>query len=257
MKKILLVTICVCLFNSSFGKSLKHGQSGGHEADIYSVLPFERSDKIDALILSIHNSIDMPVGYFNGLRDAPHHQFTWHKYGHRTFFHWGFNSNPKNSKILQELVRERNWSPNVEKSFWDKVIAEQARRNRQTMESVGETLNFGTSGIERAYANAFASIITDIHILGDYSTTNIAMLQNLDFVVADIEKALFESLKGGNDAKRINKLLTETRSIISDRDRAEKIIQILQKELPKFILTAQEGFFKRHFSDLGYSLRKV
>ena len=210
MKKTLLILVCLCLFCESFGKSLKHGQSGGHEADIYSVLPFDRNDKIDALILIIHNNIDLPVGYFNGLREEPHHQFTWHKYGHRTFFHWGFNSNPKSSKILQELVEERQWTPDVVNAFWDKVIAEQARRNRLTMENVGKTLNFGVSGAERSYSNAFASIITDIHILGDYSTTNIAMLQSLDLVVADIEKALFESLKGGAEAKRIKKLLNDT-----------------------------------------------
>ncbi|CDN31792.1 hypothetical protein BN938_1712 [Mucinivorans hirudinis] len=257
MRKIFIALLCLCLFNHIFAKSLKHGQSGGHEADIYSVLPFDRDGKIDALILAIHNNIDLPIGYFNGLRDEPHHQFTWHKYGHRTFFHWGFNSNPKSSKILQELVEERQWTPDVVNAFWDKVIAEQARRNRLTMENVGKTLNFGVSGAERSYSNAFASIITDIHILGDYSTTNIAMLQSLDLVVADIEKALFESLKGGAEAKRINKLLNDTKSIQSERDRAAEILLILQKELPKFILTVQDGFFKRHFSKLGYSLRKV
>ncbi len=66
IKKILLMLVCICLFYASFGKSLKQGQSGGHEADIYSVLPFDRNDKIDALILIIHNNIDLPVGYFNG-----------------------------------------------------------------------------------------------------------------------------------------------------------------------------------------------
>lgn len=226
-------------------KSLKAGQSGGHEADIYSVLPFERNEKISKLILTIHNNIDFPIGYFDGLRDAPHQSFTWHKYGHRVFFHWGFNSNPRSSKILQELVAERKWPQEVEKFFWDKVITEQARRNRETMAIVGSTLGFQLSGAERVYANAFASIITDVHILGDYSTTNTTSLQNIDLVVADIKNALFESLKGGDDAKRINRLLDSTKSISSQSKRADAILKILQKELAQFILTVQNGYFKR------------
>ena len=180
----------------SYGKSLNPGKKNGHEADIYAALPFERSPQISALILTIHNNIDHPIGYFPGLRDQPHQDFTWHKYGHRVFFHWGFNANPRSCEILQQLVEERNWPSDVVTSFWEKVINEQARRNKESMSAVASTLGFELAGSQRAYANAFASLITDIHLLGDYSTTNIATLQNIDLIIVDIKKALFESLKG-------------------------------------------------------------
>lgn len=245
--------ITIAIINA---KSLNAGKKGGHEADIYAVLPFERCEQISSLILTLHNNIDHPIGYFPGLRDAPHQNFTWHKYGHRVFFHWGFNANPQSSKILNELVTERKWNKAVEQSFWKKVIDEQARRNRESMAAVANTLNFQTAGTQRAYSNAFASIITDIHLLGDYSTTNIVTLQNIDLIIADIQKALFESLQGGDEAKRINRLLDKTATNKDVRVRAEAALTILQKELPNFILTAQNGFFARHFKKQGLPLKK-
>ena len=137
------------------------------------------------------------------------------------------------------------------------MIDEQARRNRESMSAVGGTLNFQLSGAERAYANAFASIITDIHLLGDYSTTNIVTLQNIDLIIVDIQKALFESLRGGDQAKRINKMLDQTASINDVRERAQKALTILQKELPSFFLTAQNGYFAKHFAKQGLPLKKI
>ena len=112
---IILITIASITHLNS--KSLNPGQKNGHEADIYSVLPFERCDSINKLIKIIHNNIDHPIGYFKGLRDSPHQNFTWHKYGHRVFFHWGFNSNPRDCKILQSLIDECNWSKHEEDLF--------------------------------------------------------------------------------------------------------------------------------------------
>lgn len=258
LKQYALLTLVILLnITTLSAKSLNPGRKGGHEADIYSVLPFERCTEISELILLIHNNIDHPIGYFPGLRDAPHQDFTWRKHGHRVFFHWGYNANPQSSPILQELVAERNWTAAVQQSFWKKVVDEQARRNRESMATVGSTLGFQTSGAQRAYANAFASIITDIHLLGDYSTTNIVTLQNIDLIIADIKKALFESLRGGDDAKRINKLLDDTAKIEDVRLRAETALGILQREFPAFILKAQNGFFARHFEKKSLPLKKL
>lgn len=255
LKRVGVTLLLVALVIPLFSKSLKPGQKGGHEADIYSVLPFARSTQIDSLIYIIHSNIDFPIGYFKGLRDAPHQDFTWHRYGHRVFFHWGFNSDPRNGQILQTLVAERNWAPEVEQAFWNKVIAEQGRRNKETMQIVSRTLGFLLEGKQRAFANAFASIITDVHILGDYTTTSTVTLQPVEFVVADIKKALFESLEGGDEAKRIHARLDKTRAIVSNKERAAAVLVILQEELPQFILSAREGWFRRHFQKLGLPLK--
>ncbi len=256
--RILLISLITIInFTTAQSKSLNPGKNNGHEADIYSVLPFKRCEPISGLILTIHNNIDHPIGYFPGLRDKPHQDFTWHRYGHRVFFHWGFNANPRSCDILQQLVAERNWSKQVQDSFWDKVIKEQARRNRESMVATGTVLGFEIAGTQRAYANAFASIITDIHLLGDYSTTNIATLQSLDLIIADIQKALFESLKGGDEAKKINKMMDDTKKIGDVRERANAVLIILQQQLPTFFLKAQNGFFARHFKKKGLPLKNA
>ncbi len=256
--RLLFITIISILSITQLNsKSLNPGQKNGHEADIYSVLPFERCDSINKLIKVIHQNIDFPIGYFEGLRDAPHQDFTWRKYGHRVFFHWGFNSNPKSSKVLQSLIDERKWTKQQEESFWNKIIKEQARRNRQSMGTVANILGFQLSGVQRGYANAFASIITDIHILGDYSTTNTSTLQDVDLVIADIKKALFESLKGEDAAKRINKLLDDTKSITDSKERASTTLVILQKHLPSFFIQIQDGFFAKHFTKKGLPLKRL
>lgn len=254
-KYISLIILLIASIGFVNGKSLNAGKSGGHEADIYAVLPFERCEKISTMIRAIHNNIDHPIGYFEGLRDTPHQDFTWHKLGHRVFFHWGFNTNPRSSTQLATLVEERDWSDDVQKSFWKKVVEEQARRNRETISVVGSTLNFNST--ERAYANAFASIITNVHILGDYTTTNISSLQHIDMIVVDLKKALFESLHGADQAKRINKLLDITKSYTDVRECAEAILTILKDELPRFLLQTQEGFFARKFRLLSLPLKRL
>ena len=128
--RLLFITIITILSITQLNsKSLNPGQKNGHEADIYSVLPFERCDSINKLIKVIHQNIDFPIGYFEGLRDAPHQDFTWRKYGHRVFFHWGFNSNPKSSKVLESLIDDRNWTKQLEESCGNKIIKAHSRRN--------------------------------------------------------------------------------------------------------------------------------
>lgn len=253
-KYFLILLICFCV-QITAAKSLNAGKSGGHEADIYSVLPFAKCAKISELIYEIHRTIDFPIGYFEGLRDAPHDDFTWHKYGHRVFFHWGFNGNPRSGAVLQSLVTERKWSATVTEAFWQKVIAEQSRRNRETMQTTARILNFQSAGVQRTYSNAFASIVNDVHILGDFSTTNIEALQSIDMVVSDLKKAMIQSLRGAEKATEIARQLDATKNIKSSPERAKKIISILQANLPQMILAAQNGWFARHFSQMGLVMR--
>lgn len=235
-QSILILLAAVCMFNTAEGKSFNRGKSGGHEADMYSVLPFKRCAKISNWLEFIHKTIDFPYNkYFDGLRDAPHQNFSWGKYGHRIFFHWGFNSRPWSPQI-QEQVDKCGWSPQVTASFKAKLVTEQAKRNKAIMEKTAGVFNLSLSGQERAYANALASIVSDVHLLGDYTTENIAPLPNLQFVMNDLKTSLFERMQGGEQAKRINKLIDNTAVRYPDsKQRAQAVLAILQKELPSFI----------------------
>ncbi|MCX6308803.1 MAG: hypothetical protein NTY32_08270 [Bacteroidia bacterium] len=254
--RILLLLLLLIPFNILSAKSFARGEKTGHEADAYSVFPFERSNSISDWFEAVHKTIDYPYNaYFKGLRDVPHTNFSWGPYGHRLFFHWGFNGKPWTSQI-QERVDRCGWDRQTIDLFQKKLIDEQARRNKTIMTATSETLHLGMSGQLREYTNAFASILYDTHLLGDFTTTRIEPLLNLNAVIDDIETALYRKLKGGDEALRINKLLENTKKLYPNpRMRAAKVLQLMQKEVPGLILRAQDGYFKRHLRQCGVQLK--
>jgi hypothetical protein len=251
----LLFLLTVLCLNAS-AKSFLKGKPGGHEADAYAILPFERSAQITDWFETIHKTIDFPYNcYFEGLRNPPHQHFSWGSYGHRLFFHWGFNGKPW-SALVEERVLECHWDAQTVTLFKQKLIDEQARRNRLVMEKTSQTLHLGMSGKLRGYTNAFASLVYDTHILGDYTTTKQAPLQELNVVINDIQTALYNKLQGGEEALRVNKLLENTKRQYSDpKTRALKVFEIMKKEVPGVILKAQGGYFKKHFEQYGITMK--
>jgi len=257
--KVYIILLFTLLMNlDAEAKSFDRGKSTGHEADAYSVLPFEKSTEISDWFEIVHKTIDYPYNsYFEGIHNPPHQNFTWGKYGHRLFFHWGFNGKPWSPQI-QEMVDRCRWDEQTVILFRLKLINEQSRRNLKVMTVTNEMLHFGMSGQMREYSNGFASILYDTHLLGDYSTTKIAPLQELNLVIDDIKVTLYRKLKGGDEALRINKLLDNTGKLYPDQKiRAVKVLDILQKELPRMILNAQNGYFKRHFKEMGLKLKTL
>lgn len=257
MHKLCFILLYLLIpFNFPSAKSFGKGEKAGHEADAYSVFPFARSEAISDWFQAVHKTIDYPYNaYFKGLRDAPHSNFSWGSYGHRLFFHWGFNGRPWTPQI-QERVDLCGWDSQTIDLFQKKLIDEQARRNKIIMTATSEALHLGMSGQLREYTNAFASILYDTHLLGDYTTTRIEPLLELNTVIDDIETALYRKLKGGDDALRINKMLDRMKKKYSaPRARAEKVLQLLQMELPGMILKAQGGYFKRNFQEYGIVTR--
>jgi len=257
--KVYIVILFALLINlDAAAKSFDRGKSTGHEADAYSVLPFEKSSEISDWFEAVHKTIDYPFNsYFEGLRNPPHQKFSWGKYGHRLFFHWGFNGKPWSPQI-QEMVDKCNWDEQTVNLFKMKLINEQSRRNLKVMTATNEMLHFGMSGQMRDYSNGFASILYDTHLLGDFSTTQITPLQDLNLVIDDIKVSLYRKLKGGDEALRINKMLDQTKKSYPDqRIRAVKVLDILQKNVPKMILNAQNGYFKIHFKEIGIKLKTL
>ena len=256
MNKYLLLSVLLVLTISVSAKSFLRGESGGHEADAYSVLPFKECTLISDWLEAVHKTIDVPYNaYFKGLRDAPHQKFSWGKYGHRIFFHWGFNGKPWSPQI-EEKVLECHWDASTTDAFKRKLMDEQARRNHLVMEKTSKTLQLGMSGVLREYTNGFASLVFDTHLLGDYSTTLKAPLQDLNSVIDDVKNALYRKLKGGNTALAINKRLDLTKTLYADPEtRAKKVLEIMHEDVPEMILNAQDGYFRKHFRDCKIKLK--
>lgn len=92
--------------------------------------------------------------------------------------------------------------------------------------------------------------------MGDYTTTRIEPLLDLNSVIDDIKTALYRKIKGGDEALRTNNMLENTKKLYADpRVRAAKVLQIMQKEVPSMILSAQDGFFKKLFRGWGIEMR--
>jgi hypothetical protein len=257
MKKTTLIALLLLVpFTLLQAKSFGKGEKYGHEADAYSVFPFERSVEISAWFEAVHNTIDYPYNaYFKGARDHPHQKFSWGSYGHRLFFHWGFNGKPWTPQI-QERVALCKWDKKTVEAFKKKLVAEQARRNKIIMTETSKALHFGLSGQQREYVNGFASLLYDTHLLGDYTTTNIEPLLELNSVIDDIKRALYRKLKGGAQAVRINKTLESYKRIYADpRVRAAKVLELMQKEVPAMILSAEDGYFRRWFERWGVEVK--
>lgn len=262
MKFLFLLSIILFTFNNSI--NAKSGKD--HKADMYKVLPFAQQQKIDNLYDLINACVDYKdikkktVGIPDTLKRAPLDENL--KLGnHRVLFHWGFNGDPRKSKVIQEkiaiyLKNEPNQKLKEikEYAFWDRLITEQKTRNKYIIQRVCEVFGLVDGGRSGQYANAFASLLVDTHILGDYTTTHKTGLQDFNLVIADIKKAILNlaqnDTKDLTAAKILNKKLDSIKS-----DNGDEVIKILENNLPKYIIELNNFKFKNHFIKLGLKLK--
>lgn len=170
--------------------------------------------------------------------------FTWGNYGHRLLFHWGFNADPSKYNVLVRQVRsclkDSQDSKQQEQKFFAYLTRNiQARRNRELINSV-----INTTGIPaaRGYANAIATILYDVHLLGDYETVNTSALPAINSIEHDlIDNGFRRLLTGGEKSERLEKIDSELRESIkigrtrTNRKRAELLINSVKKFLPQIL----------------------
>ena len=185
------------------------------------------------------------------LDDARFSRFKRGSYTHRILFHRGFNRDPKHSNAISRCVEACDWDTGTRDAFWNVIKEEQGRRNLKMIDSMGQTLGF----FSRRHQNAFASIVYDTHILGDYIQQDGGYsdkpLMNLDDLIADMHQALYSNLQGGDDAIALNKELKAASG--SERERAEKFLAILKQRVPSIIANAEEGFSRRQIEKQGFA----
>ena len=141
--------------------------------------------------------------------------FKWGTYTHRLLFHWGFNANPQSYAPLVRQVRsclkDKSDARNQERQFFAYLTKNiQAPRNKRLINAVVSVTGIPTA---RGYANAVATILYDIHLLGDYIPTtegkipNTSALPKIDDIEADlVEKGFKKLLAGGDKSERLKKI---------------------------------------------------
>ena len=181
--------------------------------------------------------------------------FTWGNYGHRLLFHWGFNADPKKySQLMRQVhtcLKNSKNAQEEEKKFFAYITKDiQSRRNRKLINAVIKTTGIPSS---QGYANAVATIIYDVHLLGDYSTTNTSALPP----IADIENDLIERgfkrlISGGRNTKRVAEIEREFSSAVRigrgriNSKRAQLLLEAMKKYLPQILSERFHDTLKTH-----------
>ncbi|MBR0035493.1 MAG: hypothetical protein IJP54_07430, partial [Synergistaceae bacterium] len=94
----------------------------------------------------------------------------------------------------------------------------------------------------RGYANAAATIIYDVHLLGDYETVNTSALPKIDDIERDlVENGFSRLISGGDKSERLAEIDAELRASIRagrgrvNRVRAKLLTEAVKKYLPQLL----------------------
>ena len=252
-----------------------HPHSWQHVMEMYSVLPFA-TDKDGNVVQEnfpirvwLENITKNLIDDYNRVEIKEYGGITFYEYlqrefnfklsfgEHRILFHWGFNAQPWNDG-LEQYVISNDWDGEKIVRFKIALVEEQRRRNRIANKEAEKVFHFASGGKEAQWANAILSIVYDVHLLGDYTLSdnkNFKGVTEPSKVAQDIVSSI-RRLDKSKDSNKLIESIKRTLSEYSDQHiLAEQLIILLQKEMPKFLLSAQDGSLKRRFKNLGYKLK--
>ena len=146
----------------------------------------------------------------------------------------------RKQKLLEKLKSNLGAIKQKETSDFFKDIIEMQRKRNSNM--IAKTLKefFGNNSAMREDAAALATILYDIHILGDYSTTDTAPLQRIDGIYGiqnDIIERGLRRLISAPDRDRIIQAFKNkaNSSGLAWSYKANKILKVLKEFLPQIL----------------------
>ncbi len=260
-KNISLVILLVASILMMPVKSYAHPSKYSHANEIIAALGFDYNQDIyDWLCYISSDMIDKHEPFYSRLKaDFP--GFTCK---HRLLFHWNFNGIPWTPGLESKVVaytrakygseKYRDHISEMKEAFLIRLRKEQKRRNGLINKKTEQLFGFASGGRDASYANFFAAMAYDLHLLGDYTSGDNSDLNGL---------VGFETLINGLigsinrlDAKQ-GKLLTKSikRACSTNKDiqlKADDVMEIMNKMLPTFIKNAQDGSIKRRLEKRGF-----
>lgn len=262
----MMITITLLSCHISYG----HPGKKAHVEEIRPALGFEPNQDIDDWIGFISSDmIDKPNPFYTELTEY----FPGFKCKHRLLFHWNFNGKPWTpglerriaayARYLYGLEHYRDSLPRLNEKFLEILRKEQKRRNGIINRRTESVFGFASGGKDGSYANFFAAMAYDLHLLGDYTSADNTDLNGLvEFktliggIITSINR--LDSRKGKSIVKSINAVLAlpDDGSSASIQKKADKIMEIIQKELPEFIKNAENGSIKRRLEKRGFKFIK-
>lgn len=275
MKRFSKITLCVLFLFPLL--SLAHS-GAEHVADMKRVLPFEdveQNRRVFKFFRLMNQYIDRPgqapgtkfdrEAYKRPAFIAEHPKFGNIRWvgKHRIWYHWGFNTDPKQfpplvnslNKAIEQGIITKDDLP----EFWRQMMEEVAKRNRFLLSQGANAFGFGQLGSisaqQRRQLNGLVTIIYSVHILGDYQTDDIETLAPLGRVYADISNAIDNI--AGKDAGNVEKAKAVKATLKKSQSSPEKYLNTLEREFAPFVLSLKgEGYdYKARFKRLGYVLK--
>lgn len=275
--EIVCKTVISCVLSAFLSFPLfAHPQSWQHIMEMYSVLPFA----IDSNGNVVDENLDIRrwlekitkdlIDDYNRVEIADYGGKTFYSYlneefgfnlsfgNHRILFHWCFNANPWNEALNSYVIGQR-WENNKIQRFKKTLIDEQKRRNSIANKETEMVFGFSSGGIEARWANSILAIVYDVHLLGDYTNADNRNFKGVT-VPSKVAADIINSIRRIDASKASYKIIDSIRVTITEYQSdqhllAEKLIKILQKDMPKFLLTANGGTLKRRFISRGFKLK--
>lgn len=273
------VEYCVVFFFLILSPLQSYAHSGAeHVADMKRVMPFEdveQNRRVFKFFRLMNSYIDRPgqapgtkfdrEAYKRPAVIAEHPKFgniRWEG-KHRIWYHWGFNTDPRqfpplvnslNSAIDQGVITKDDLP-----EFWRLMTEEIAKRNRFLLNQGANAFGYGQLGSitaqQRRQLNGWVTVIYSVHILGDYQTEDTDVLAPLGRVYADINNAI-DNL-AGKDAGNVEKAKIIKAALKKSQSSPERYLDALEREFTPFILSLKgEGYdYRTRLKGLGYVLK--
>ncbi len=163
-------------------------------------------------------------------RDDPTLAFTWGQYGHAIFFHWAFNTPPKNHKPLKVQLARCKLDPQQEEKCLRIVNDEWKKRREKCIETVTSCLGVD----DEAAATAVAAIIHDIHVLADYvENTRTAPLAPIKELKAEVVEGVKVLAKGYSDNENAAAKVADVGESLNNKVIAAALLSNLAGCVPK------------------------
>lgn len=272
-------TLFLLFFISLLGFEASALSGWEHAADMQRIMPFADSPKNKA----VFNFYDLVNTYLDNPYIQPgekpdksnpkrprfiveHPKFSKiHWQGrHRLWFHWGFNTDPRQFpplvNSLDQAVRDGVITSLDVDEFWTLMNQEISNRNRALMNEGAKVFGFGELGTistqQRRQLNALVTVLYSIHVVGDYKTTDTDVLAPLSRVFADVNNAI-DNL-AGKDPANFQKAKALKQKLKTAQTTPDAYLDMLEQEFSPFLLSLTgEGYdYKARFKRLGYVLRR-
>lgn len=183
---------------------------------------------------------------------------------HRIWFHWGFNTDPRQFPPIVNSLNTAVSSGVIAASdlpeFWNLMNEEISVRNRALMNEGAAVFGFGQLGAvsssERRQINGLVTILYSIHVLGDHQTEDTVVIAPLKRVYADIYSAI-DNL-AGKDSANFQKAKILKKTLKSYQYDSRVFVDKMAVLFPDFILSLSgPGYdYASRWRKMGYKLKK-